>query len=1190
MKKDYLSFEKAREYVHNIGLNTSKDWKRWSNGTLEGKDRRPNFIPSRPDVIYKNDGWVSWTDWINEKIEYLPFEEARKYIRSLNLKNTDEWQRYYQGKLDGSEKPQNIPWNPQKIYGNEWKGIKDWLGTEWKDFKVAREFVRSLGLNGQVEWRLYCKGELDRYDPKPLDIPSDPQRIYENYGWIDMSDWLGTNRKRRTRNGDIDETWLSYDDAKEFVHSLKLISYDEWKAYIKNRIEDLPQRPNDLPKSPDFVYKNDGWVSWSDWLGNFEASMGIENRHIIKEKVETFKSNSQIMYDNFTLKQLKEEYSHNITVSKILNYLTNNSDLKSIIELNLRENDIHEIKDLLFHFRQKPSQLLKVKKAFVGLVFLVYVMYKLESKLRYSSIWETITQDLKQYSTVTTFFLDSYFTGQNNPNSFLKEAIGYACNTFFLRNNFDAKDEQQYVRNTILLQIGLLNNSFDYLKLWLSNYNLPVIIFELLDVDSQNYSKEFNDAWRVLRRFRDNILTSDQAKSILSQNVWFQHINLDELLKASKQRAKKQLMMNQEEDLPVFYLDKIQYTDNGLLFTINTQDLYSLNLTGLRYEIFVDDKYCGVLIANSRKELILEAPIVISNPEINQIDLEVRNEDGDIVYRTEIILFDFSEQMILFDEDGNIYQNIFKKLNSSKKYHILMDSDLDCVFNDIAQREYFEGYATLVPYIGYKDDCKITYNDELLFELNFTEYIEKPEFIDQLVLYTVTNQSFSTDNEYDFILKIMKMDSMTEEVDLLDIPSEAKIIKWSYSGGYADNEDILNVGTLSTNLYPEMITSPKHTLLIKYKNKVFKKVIYCNFFEKQNRYRLFKISSDGTTQLVDKTDCLSKQDMKKYRYYLSDFGRTEHFYIKNKSYFYQTIKPNRLLNFAKFVGFGETIFITEHLFNSELINIFDYRDTDEYISILNSNLNNVNLNKEIPETSKLILLNKELKYHELSFQEMKAKLHNGKFISNYELISVMVLQGTTIIDSSYDIDFLDSFHEHNNFEVVKNLLLSNYPFLIKQSFSSFLKKFILNNAEKFFETFYNDKITINNNLVKLDFSKFNIIIEHILFGVDFEADISNKILQTIILNRQVELLIDTPIVLFKLLLASRSKRLISHFNSYLHDIELIDERDEGFIKQLVENLFNINTLKGVQKHNLKIAMHYMNGKFYLKKALERLNG
>ena len=251
-----------------------------------------------------------------------------------------------------------------------------------------------------------------------------------------------------------------------------------------------------------------------------------------------------------------------------------------------------------------------------------------------------------------------------------------------------------------------------------------------------------------------------------------------------------------------------------------------------------------------------------------------------------------------------------------------MDSDLNCDFNEDVQREYFDGYATLVPFVEYKDNCKITYNDEILFELNFTDNIEKPEFIEQLVLYTTANPSFILNNEYTFELKIMQIDSKTEEVDLKTLSPEAKIIKWSYLGGYSDSDDIENNSSIKSKLYPEMITSPKHTLLIKYKNRVFKKVVYCNFFEKQNQYRLFQMGSDTTVKLVDRTSYLTKSDLKRYRYYLSDFSRTEQFYIKNKSSFYQTIRPNKIINFAKFDGFGETIFIAEHLFNSPLISVF----------------------------------------------------------------------------------------------------------------------------------------------------------------------------------------------------------------------------------------------------------------------------
>lgn len=1186
----YLPFEEARIFVRNQKLKNTRAWKKWSNGTLEGKDRRPDFIPASPDIVYKNNGWVSWSDWISEniEIEYLSFEDARDFVRNLNFENMEQWQRYYQGKIEGLVKPDNIPWNPQKIYTDKWNGIKDWLGTNWREFHKAREFVRNLGLNGQVEWRLYSKNELDGYESKPLDIPAAPSTVYENKGWINYADWLGTERKRRTNHGEIDDTWLLYEDAKEYVHTLRLSSFDEWKAYIDNRIENLPVKPIDLPKTPQFVYKNDGWTNWSDWLGNSAYNDIVEQKHKIIEKLPNIDIHKEII--SFNLENLIKEYEINTIINKVILFFTNDKSFKSIIELDLTENEMSEIEEIFFRLRGEPNKLTPTKKAFVGLVFLIYVIYKLEPKLSYTSIWKEIINDLEKYSKVTNHFLDSYFVNKNYPNHFLKESIEYACKLFHLRNSFDEKDVQHYFRNTILLQIGLLNNSLGLLKLWISNYNLPVIISELLDVDSQNYSKEFSDGWRVLRRFRDNILSNEQVKNILTQNIWFKHLNLDELLKAAKQRAKKQLMITQDENLPVFYLEKINYSDDGLSFTINAQDLYSLNLSGFRYEIYIDDEYKGILIANNSKELILESAITIFNPDTNQINLEIRNEDEDVVFATEIVLFDFSEQMILFDEDGNIYQNIFKKLNTHKKYHILMDSDLDCDFNNDTQREYFDGYATLVPFIRYKDNCKITYNDEILFELNFTENIEKPEFIDQLVLYTTANPSFILNNEYTFELKIMQIDSKTEEVDLKILPPEVKIIKWSYLGGYSDSDDIENNSSIKSKLYPEMITSPKHTLLIKCKNRVFKKVVYCNFFEKTNQYRLFQLGSDATVKLVDRTDYLTKYDLKRYRYYLSDFSRTEQFYIKNKSSFYQTIRPNKIINFTKFDGFGETIFIAEHLFNSPLINIFDYRNSDEYISINQEKKNEIFIHRELPQQSKLILLDQNLKEHEYPHQQLKENAKNHKICFDNEIVSVLVIQGNSIIDSSYDDSFLDSFNDYTNTEVIKNLLISNYPFLFKESYTKFLRKFTTHDIEDFFSIFYNDRIIINENLLRLEFSKINILIEHVMFGLKIDAEVSGRILQKIILNKQDKLLIDTPIVLFKLLLSYGSSKLINYFYSFVNNAELENERDESFIELITDNLFDTTNLTGIQKHNLKVEMHYVNGKYYLKKALEKLNG
>lgn len=70
----------------------------------------------------------------------------------------------------------------------------------------ARDFVRSLGLKNTREWVKYCKKD------KPLNIPSNPDKIYKNDGWISSMDWLNTNNtigrpKKYTVNDDYFKTW-----------------------------------------------------------------------------------------------------------------------------------------------------------------------------------------------------------------------------------------------------------------------------------------------------------------------------------------------------------------------------------------------------------------------------------------------------------------------------------------------------------------------------------------------------------------------------------------------------------------------------------------------------------------------------------------------------------------------------------------------------------------------------------------------------------------------------------------------------------------------------------------------------------------------------------------------------------------------------------------------------------------------
>jgi len=57
-------------------------------------------------------------------------------------------------------------------------------------FEEARAFVRSLGLNGVVEWRVYCESGKKRDA-----IPASPHVVYKD-DWRGWGDWMGTGNVR----------------------------------------------------------------------------------------------------------------------------------------------------------------------------------------------------------------------------------------------------------------------------------------------------------------------------------------------------------------------------------------------------------------------------------------------------------------------------------------------------------------------------------------------------------------------------------------------------------------------------------------------------------------------------------------------------------------------------------------------------------------------------------------------------------------------------------------------------------------------------------------------------------------------------------------------------------------------------------------------------------------------------------
>lgn len=238
----------------------------------------PADIPANPNQTYAAEGWKGFGDWLGTGIiapslrEYLPFKKARAFVRSLELRSGAEWDKFCKGQMpEKGFLPADIPVAPHSLYRySGWLGLGDWLGTkriathlrEYRPFKEARTFVHSLKLKNQHAWRKFTKGELPQTGILPVDIPAAPDRIYAAEGWKGFGDWLGTGTiAPRLRE------YLPFEEARAFVHSLKLKNQKEWVQFCKGQLPEKGMLPTNIPITPYTIYEKEGWKGLGDWLG-----------------------------------------------------------------------------------------------------------------------------------------------------------------------------------------------------------------------------------------------------------------------------------------------------------------------------------------------------------------------------------------------------------------------------------------------------------------------------------------------------------------------------------------------------------------------------------------------------------------------------------------------------------------------------------------------------------------------------------------------------------------------------------------------------------------------------------------------------------------------------------------------------------------------------------------------------------
>jgi hypothetical protein len=236
-KGKFLTFRQARKKARTLGLSRVEEWEK----LCRSKDR-PLDIPVCPRVTYKEYGWTNYPDFLGYKYpRFLPFEQAREFIRSLEFKTITEWRKY----SSSGKRPRNIPCNPNISYKKQFKGLRDWIGLPKKrflPFTKARKYVRE-NMTGRNWWE-WCRTN------RPSNIPIRPDVIYKNEGWKGWTDWFGKKKKK----------FLPYKKAKTLARTLGIKGSAEWHLLSKQG-----KRPKNIPACPHSYYKE--FVSYSDFFG-----------------------------------------------------------------------------------------------------------------------------------------------------------------------------------------------------------------------------------------------------------------------------------------------------------------------------------------------------------------------------------------------------------------------------------------------------------------------------------------------------------------------------------------------------------------------------------------------------------------------------------------------------------------------------------------------------------------------------------------------------------------------------------------------------------------------------------------------------------------------------------------------------------------------------------------------------------
>ena len=247
------TFKESRDCVHELKIKNQREWKIYCKG-----NNQMNGVPKSPEVVYKNNGWVSWGDWLNNgKIhtkKFLSYEDCQKECLKENITGKEKYKTWV------SNNPEkNCPYNPDRVFKDKWVSWGTFLQTgkipdiqknkNYLAYSEAKEYIKKFNIKTEDEYNKWAKSS-----ERPEYIPLQPRKSYKcKGGWVSFSDFLDNGFVTPQFKHD---NFLNYQDAKKLVQSFSFNCHSDFVVWARTQTN-IPINPGqtyeDFEGMPEFL-------------------------------------------------------------------------------------------------------------------------------------------------------------------------------------------------------------------------------------------------------------------------------------------------------------------------------------------------------------------------------------------------------------------------------------------------------------------------------------------------------------------------------------------------------------------------------------------------------------------------------------------------------------------------------------------------------------------------------------------------------------------------------------------------------------------------------------------------------------------------------------------------------------------------------------------------------------------------